>query len=135
MNDVGDAIIVYVGSDGSIFDMVFTNEYRNGRWLVPSTIDRHLSPDLMNTFNPQVAMSNNGYAVITWVQNYFTKIYKAEYRNGVWIVPHDLQDGISPSSAAFGQKVAVSDQNSALITWHQYYNDRTNYMFKSQYPR
>ena len=122
MDDNSKAIIVFVASDGSK-GQTFKSEYRNGTWHHPASISDNISPDGTDAFAPQVAMANNGNAIIVWGQygndNY--KIYKSEYRNSTWIHPANLADSISPSNARFPQ-VAMDNSGNAIIIWDLYFN-------------
>ncbi len=138
MNDRGEAIIAYLGNDSNDDRMVFKSEYRNERWWEPSNLDDYLSLDTIYPFTPQVAMNNQGYAVITWSQPDLTnwyQIFKSELRNGVWTTPSNIDDNLSPDgTSAKGPLAVVSDNNHALIIWLQ--SDRSrDCLYKAQYPR
>jgi hypothetical protein len=116
MNDNGDAIIVFTASLG-----INKIEYQNGSWSAPEVI----SPIGAGAYSPQVAMGNNGDAVIVWQQSDVAsenlwQVFKAEYRNGVWTTPSDLQDNISPE-AGYGYvkepAVAIDDNGNTVIAW------------------
>jgi hypothetical protein len=126
MDDNGNAIIVFVAYDGSYFQ-TFKSEYRNGAWYHPASRTDNISPDGKMALFPQVAMANNGDAVIVWQQvlgsdpNAYTKIFKSERRNGTWVNPANLDDNISPANARFPQ-VEMDNNGNAIIIWDLYFN-------------
>ncbi len=134
MDDNGNAIIVWSQSDGSNYQ-IFKSEYRSGTWTHPSSLTDNISPDGQDASTPQVAMDDNGNAVIVWYQsdgsNY--QIFKSEYRSGSWTHPASLSDNISPDGQnASLPQVAMDDNGNAIIVWSQY--DGSNYqIFKSEY--
>ncbi len=136
MDDNGNVIIVWAQSDGS-FNQIFKSEYRNGAWTHPASLADNISPDGQGAFYPQVAMDNNGNAVIAWHQSDGTKeqIFKSEYRNGAWTHPASLADNISPDGQhAESPQVAMDNNGNAVIVWYQVDNVGTNWqIFKSEY--
>lgn len=134
VDNAGNTIIVWVQFDG-LNNQVFKSEYRNGTWSNPSSINDNISPDGQDAIAPQVAMDNNGNAVIAWMQfNGFNfQVYKAEYRNGTWSYPVDLDDNISPDGQdVSAPQIAMNDNNEIVIAWSQ--NDGLNsQVFKAEY--
>jgi uncharacterized protein CbrC (UPF0167 family) len=134
MDDNGNALIVWMQSDGST-QQIYKSEYRDGVWTDPEDLDDHISPGGQHAYNPQVAMDDNGNALIVWMQHNGTRqqIYKSEYRDGEWTHPTDLFNSISPDAgSANSPQVAMDDNGNALIVWPQ--SDGSNYqVFKSEY--
>jgi len=134
MDDNGNAIIVWQQSDGSN-DQIFKSEYRNGQWTFPADLTDNISPDGQRAYAPQMAMGDNGNAIIVWQQSDGSslQIFKAEYRNGQWTIPADLTDNIGPDGQdAVGPEVAMDDNGNAIIVWEQ--SDGSNIqIFKSEY--
>ena len=102
----------------------------NRAWHNPANLADNISPDGRETIAPNVAMDNNGNAIIVWYQsdgaNY--QIFKSEYRDGIWHNPANLSDNISPDRQdAEYTKVAMDDNGNAIIVWQQYGN-----IFKSE---
>jgi mRNA-degrading endonuclease HigB of HigAB toxin-antitoxin module len=138
MDNNGNAIIAWSQCNKDDIYKVFKSEYRNGTWTHPSSLADYISPDSQDLYadrRVQVAMDNNGNAIIAWYQPDGAKyqIYKSEYRNGVWIHPANLTDNISPDGiGAFSPQVKMDDKGSALIVWAQ--SDGANsQIFKSEY--
>ena len=134
MDNKGNAIIVWYQSDGTNYQ-IFKSEYRNGAWTHPTSLADNISPDGQNAAYPQVAMDNNGNAIIVWYQSDGSRcqIFKSEYRNGGWTHPTSSADNISPDgqNAAYPQ-VAMDSNGNAIIVWYQY--DGSKYqIFKSEY--
>ncbi len=134
MDDDGNAIICWRQSDGSKVQ-IFKSEYRAGVWTHPGGLSDNLSPDAQHAYEPQVAMDNNGNAIIAWYQSdgVHNQIFKSEYRGGVWTHPGGLSDNISPDAQhAYAPQVAMDNNGNAMIAWHQYDGAR-NQIFKSEY--
>ena len=57
------------------------NDTENKVWIHPSDLNDNISPDGENANYPQVAMDDNGNAVITWHQGdgNYQRIFKSEY--------------------------------------------------------
>jgi hypothetical protein len=136
MDNIGNAIIVWGQYDGS-YGQIYKSEYRNGVWTNPSSLSDHISPDGQSAGDPQIAMDNNGNAIIVWEQydssnNY--QIFKSEYRNGVWTNPANLTDNISPDGLGVGMpQVAMDNNGNAIIVWEQYDSSNNYQIFKSEY--
>ncbi|MDW7774233.1 MAG: hypothetical protein SCH71_15215 [Desulfobulbaceae bacterium] len=136
MDDNSNAIITWEQEVGGP-DQIFKSEYRNGSWTHPASVDDYINPDGGDATQPQLAMDDNGSAIITWEQNdgNFYQIFKSEYRNGVWTHPASITDSISPDGEGVywvNPQVAMDDNGSAIITWYQ--KDGNFYqIFKSEY--
>jgi hypothetical protein len=135
MDDNGNAIVTWEQEDGT-FPQIFKSEYRNGAWTHPGDLSDNISPDGQYALYPDVAMDDNGNAIITWEQNdvnYNRQIFMSEYRNGAWTHPGDLNEKISPDGGeAYDPHVAMDDNGNAIITWRQ--NDGSNeQIFISEY--
>lgn len=140
MDESGNAIVVWDGSDGSN-NQIFMSEYRNGAWTHPSNQTDNISPDGQDAYNPWVAMDDNGNAIIVWEQRENTgtyyQIFKSEYRNGSWTHPSDLTSSnyISPDGASSRDaRVAMDNNGNAIIIWRQDNDSGPNSMvFMSEY--
>ena len=141
MDDNGNAIITWEQEVVSNFPRIFMSEFRNGVWTHPENLDDCISPDEDSAFahKPQVAMDNNGDAIIVWVQGGLPEhqIFKSEYRNGVWAHPGSLDDHISPdespnSGGTIQPQVAMDSNGNAIITWYQG-DGNVFQIFKSEY--
>ena len=69
MDDNGNALIVWAQYDGSGIRQVFKSEYRDGSWTHPADLSDNISPEGEHAVQPQVAMDNNGNAIIVWYQS------------------------------------------------------------------
>jgi hypothetical protein len=122
MDNSGNAIITWQQSD-SAYTQIFKSEYRNGTWDHPDGLADNISPDGNYAYYPQVAMDNNGNAIIAWFQSdngNIAQIYLSDYRNGTWTHPADLSDNISPyGEDATSPWVAMGNNGDAVITWSQ----------------
>ncbi len=136
MGDGGSAIIVWAQSDNANAQ-IFKAEYRGGGpWMIPSNLSDNVSPNGQSAGYPQVAMDDNGNAIIVWVQSDSVneQVFKAEYRGvGPWTVPSDLNDNISPNGQDIGSpQVAMDNMGNAVVVWVQ--DDGANgQVFKAEY--
>jgi hypothetical protein len=134
LNDNGDAVIVWPQSDG-MSNQIFRSENRNGSWNDPTSLSDNISPNGQAAALPQVALSENGDALIVWEQSDGTnsRIYRSEHRNGAWSDPSGLNGGISPmGSDAKSPRVAMSDNGDAVIVWDQSDGAKSQ-IFRSEY--
>ncbi len=135
MDDRGNAIIVWQQGDGSK-NQIFKSEYRGGVWTHPGGLSDNISPDGQDASSPQVAMDNDGNAIIVWRQldgaNY--QIFMSVYRCGVWTHPGGISDNISPDGQeADNPQVAMDNNGNAIIVWKQYEGSSSNQIFMSEY--
>ena len=97
VDNSGNAIVVWEQNNGDD-DEIFMSEYRNGSWTHPTGLTDNISPDGQATSWTQVAMDDNGNAIVVWLQSDGThdQIFKSEYRSGSWTHPTGLTNNISP---------------------------------------
>lgn len=117
MDDNGNALIVWGQVDGD-YDRIFLSEYRNGSWTHPKLSDPISVDNDNDAYDPVVAMSNDGTAVIAWTQydDSYDRIYYMEYRDDEWSTPAP----ISPTGQnARDPDVAMDDSGNAVIAWTQ----------------
>lgn len=142
MDKNGNSIIVWAQVDAGPHLQIFKSEYRNGTWTHPSSDTNNISPDTTHATMPVVAMSDNGDAVISWVQDVDTGgnylVYKSDYRNGTWTHPTGLNDHIQPTgtiavAAELGSRVAMDKNGNSLITWAGKDSNNDDQIFKSEY--
>ena len=134
MDNNSNAIIVWQQSNGTNYH-IFKSEYRSGVWTNPTGLTDNISPNGQDAAYPQVAMDNNGNAIIVWQQNdgVNDQIFKSEYRSGIWTNPANLSDHISPDGTnAWNPQVAMDNNGNAVIAWYQY-DGANNQVFKSEY--
>jgi mRNA-degrading endonuclease HigB of HigAB toxin-antitoxin module len=81
MDNNSEAVIVWEQLDGTKIQ-AFISEYRNGSWIHPADLNDNLSPDGKTVYDPQVAMDNNGNAIVVWRQSDGSnpQIFICEYR-------------------------------------------------------
>ena len=131
IDDDNNAIIVWDQSDGAN-SQIFKSEYRKGVWTHPVRLSDNISPNGESAVNAQVRMDNRDNAIIVWSQSdgSVLKIFKSEFRKGVWTHPSSLADGIGNKAA--NSQVAMDDNSNALIVWKQ--NDGSDdQIFLSEY--
>lgn len=119
LNDDGEGVIVWTQSDGSN-PQIFRSEYREGSWIDPKNLADNISPGGQSAGGPDVAINSIGDSVVVWLQSVGTdsQIFRSEYRNGVWAMPTDLSDNISPDGTlANNPRVALNSNGDAIIVW------------------
>jgi hypothetical protein len=134
MDNNGNAIIVWNQSDGSS-NQVFMSEYRGDAWTHPADLFDNISPDGQSTDMPQVAMDDNGNAIVVWIESdgAINQLFMSEYRGGTWTDPVDLSDNISPDGqSATSPQVAMDNHGNAIIVWNQS-DGSSNQVFMSEY--
>lgn len=122
MDDNGEAVVVWAQSNGSN-SQIYMREYRAGAWsAVPDLVTGTFSATGSDAHTPQVAMDNNGNAIVVWLQESAgeDRVYRKDYRAGSW----DLaQTEVSPNPLANRHaedpRVAMDDNNNAIIVWRQ----------------
>ncbi len=128
----GNAIIVWSQFDGSN-DQIFMSEYRNNTWTHPEDLSDNISPSGENAHNPQVAMDDNGNAIIVWSQfdGSNDQIFRSKYSDNTWTHPEYLSDNISPDGeSALVPQVAMDNNDNAIIVWRQF-DGSNNQIFMS----
>jgi hypothetical protein len=149
MSSNGDAVIVWQQYDDVEGNwQIFRSERRNGVWDHPSTISDNISPDFHDATDPQVAMDDNGNAIIVWSQlieipngEYPSQIFMVEYRDGTWDPNPALDEHISyvkydppdEVTEAKSPQVAMSSTGEAVIVWQQYDTSDNWQIFMSEY--
>ncbi|MCI5072582.1 hypothetical protein MRY82_06555 [bacterium] len=135
MNSSGETLIVWRQYDG-LRRNIYMSQYRNGLWTHPQNITDYL--DLLSTYNVDdvhVALDDAGDAIIIWSHYNGTEdnYYKAEYRNGVWSFPADLNDYFNPSGTGVSDADLAMDNNgNAIIAWTQD-DGLVDRVYKSEY--
>ncbi len=81
MDNNDNAIIAWEQSDGTN-KRLFKSEFREDAWTHPASLSDNISPAGSDARWPHVAMSDNGDALISWMQSDGSnvQIFKSEYR-------------------------------------------------------
>ncbi|MDT8420395.1 MAG: hypothetical protein RQ754_08190 [Desulfuromonadales bacterium] len=119
LSNNGDAIVAW-HQDAKIYIAHYTTA---GGWVLPAADEEIFD----GSSDPQVAMDDNGNAIIVWSATDGTnkRIYMTEYRNGNWTTPEPIST--TGSDTAFPQ-VAMSGNGEAVVLWRQYVlQGSTNY--------
>ena len=141
MDDNGNAIVTWYQSNGSNWQ-IYKREYRSGAWsAIPDLSTENFSPVESDAYNPEIAMDDNGNAILVWYQynsdSDSYNIYKREYRSGSWsAMPVLASDFINPgnSNDAEKQHIAMDNNGNAIIIWCQY-DGNYDSVFKSEYRK
>lgn len=125
----GDKVAVAWVQDPDIDDSdraVFLADYNvtsAGVWTKPTTTD-NLSPTATSAWDPSVGVSASGDISIAWTQYDSTddiyQAFQAEYRDGVWDLPANVNDYISylgVSEDDVYPTVVMSPSGDALTVW------------------
>jgi uncharacterized protein YheU (UPF0270 family) len=133
MDANGEAVIVW-NQATSTEPQIFLSEYRDGIWAYPADLSDYISPAGQNAEAPQVAMDDLGNAIIIWRQGdtVTDRIFKSEYRNGVWTHPANISEYITPDGdSADYPHVAMDNNGNAIIVWAQ--DNGKALLYKSEY--
>ena len=130
MDNNGNAIIVwwmFFDSYGSLAK----SEYRGGAWNDPEP-DPFSPPGSYASISQEVAMDDNGNAIITWLQDDAIpnkRVFKSDYRGGVWTHPTGASDCLSTAGTDAGiPQVAMDNYGNSIIIWSE-----AGQLFKSEY--
>jgi hypothetical protein len=122
MNDSGDSIIAWrqrYHYDDDYRILISEYSSSSGTWNNPGNIDDSISPPAGDAHDQQVAVSNNGDAIVVWKETSTTyiggPIYKSEKRNGTWTNPSSLDDYFRANGDH--PQVAMDDNGNAIIVW------------------
>lgn len=124
MGDNGEAVITFIAKSDLTYYHVYRSEYRLGTsaWVNPVDMSAdHIDPVGQSSSEPDIAMDRYGNTIIVWKQfdgMIYDRIYKSEYRKGVWTNPADLQhpiDASLPSGDSKEPRVAMDDTGNAVI--------------------
>ncbi|MEZ4845546.1 MAG: hypothetical protein R2877_00800 [Bdellovibrionota bacterium] len=121
-NAVGEKVAVWAQLIGPNVKL-FKAEFLNGQWVKPTSIADRISLDGSDVKSYDVAINDLGEVIVVWAQSNGTneQIFKAEKRNGVWNIPTNLGNNISPSSTdSKSPKVTMNNAGEAYIVWHQH---------------
>lgn len=135
MNRSGQTLIVWRQVQGA-GSQLYMSEFRNGKWHDPESATDYINPTAaVGVFEYDVAISDNGDAVIVWIQisGGLRKVFKSELRDGTWTHPTSVTDTITPSSVvsnAESVKVSMSESLS-IIAWQQ--NDTPKRILFTEY--
>lgn len=125
MNEDSDAMVVWRQKDTNGDSQIFVSHFKDGSWTHPTDSDDNLSPDTTGATKPSLAFSDNGNAVVAWVQNDSSsdkQVYISEYKSGSWTNPSGLNDFINPTGSAaanYAPSVDMNDDGNAVVTYVQ----------------
>jgi hypothetical protein len=127
----GTTCVVNTGS------AIFKAEYRSGAWTMPSTnpivttVEDKICSEILSlkdenpssAFDTEVAMSDDGSAIIVWRQKDagFDHVYKSEYSvSGPWSVVNRATDKLSTGGFDISNpEVKKDDLGNSIVTWYQ----------------
>ena len=139
MNGRGDAIVVWLQSDGSHMH-VYGRQLLGGSWMTIDAGSGHIDPEGQDSNAPHAAMDDNGDALVVWSQSDGTNshIYKSEYRGGAWTHPSSLAgDNIDPEIPAaqpsYRPRAAMDNAGNAIIAWSGYSDASNSHIYRSEY--
>ncbi|HPV42677.1 MAG TPA: hypothetical protein PKX40_15980 [Spirochaetota bacterium] len=124
MSDSGSAIITWRQDDSAGMPHIFYSLYNSTGWDHPASAgDNRLDQAGLGEYggtDPQVAMDSKGNAVAVWTRQIggWSKIQKAELRNGTWILP-GLLEHIDPAGTASTNPRVAMGGDDAVIAWRQ----------------
>lgn len=141
MGDNGEAAIAFIAKSDITYSHAYRSEYRAGSWADPADMAADfIDPAGQNASEPDIAMDPGGNTIIVWKQYdgvSYDRIYKSEYREGVWADPPDLQhpvDASLPSGDSKEPRVAMDDRGNAVIIRSEVYGPSVlTHIFKAVY--
>lgn len=147
MNNLGQAIVVWSQEDSDGVDKIFKVEYDTSTETWTSRVE--VSHDASDAGNPDVAIVDNGDAVIVWEQtdsSNVSQIYMTEYRGDIWTyedtddTDYDTSAGLSRHIStsgtgldAYSPRVAMANNDNAIIVWSQQTEEGTTQVFIDDY--
>lgn len=129
MDDAGNAVAIWSQRIG-VESFIYANRYTVGQgWGQAVSIDPNIAGQIDASFNPRVAMDNNGNAIAVWSNSLLSNIKTSRYSlsNNTWSpAPQELGPGFQPDVAMSNDGSAVvvanSRENSAdrfkVAAWH-----------------
>jgi mRNA-degrading endonuclease HigB of HigAB toxin-antitoxin module len=124
------AVIVTCGGGGGSSPQVIQKS-----WNHPASISDHFSSNTQQFPDSQVAMNDNGDAIVVWQENDGSnwRVYKSEYRSGVWTYPTSTADALNLNGGvASDPRVAMDNGGNAIVVWVQT-DGSTDQIYKSEY--
>jgi PKD domain len=121
----GDALAVWVRSNGSVYIVQSAIRPAGGSWQAPAD----LSEAGQNAEAPQIAIDAQGHALAVWERsNGSVNIIQAAIRpaGGSWQAPVDLSEA---GEEAYNPQVAFDPQGDALAVWERF--NGSNYIVQA----
>lgn len=116
----GTGLVAWIESDGSV-QRVYATVRLAGTWSTPTA----LSDATVGAYELAASVGPNGTAVVAFTQldatsNGNRMMYVAEYAEGSWTLPSDLDDYLSPDvNDCWTPVLEVADNRDALLAWTQ----------------
>ncbi|MEI2768615.1 MAG: hypothetical protein V9E86_09065 [Nitrosomonas sp.] len=111
MDNMGNAVVIWSQRIG-VQSFIYANRYIIGRgWGTAKFIDLDIPDQVDASFNPKVAINNNGDAIAVWSNINTSNIRVSHYQPGsdTWdSSPRELGPGVQP-------EIAISDSGSAVV--------------------
>ncbi|GKS69190.1 hypothetical protein W03_11940 [Nitrosomonas sp. PY1] len=111
MDNMGNAIVIWSQRIG-VQSFIHANRYVIGQgWGSAKSIDLDIPDQVDASFNPKVAVNNNGDAIAVWSSINTPNIRVSHYRldSNTWdSSPRELGPGVQP-------EIAISDNGSAIV--------------------
>lgn len=117
-------------------EISLSQETGSQKWYRPANLSDHKSLSGTDSVVPSIAMDKHGNAIAVWAQTAPVNcIFKAEYHPATgWDLPTGPSDCISPAgSLLYFPKVAMDDNNNAIIVWGQTSDQGFAQVFKAEY--
>ena len=144
MDSTGDAILVWAQEDGTgscnIYGCLqfFMVENRAGVWSTLSGPSDSFTPDDSDVNRADVAMDDNGNALVAWAQedgSDIMRFFMGEYSTGSWALPQTNSNYFSPAGYPVGDGlwVGMADNGYKLILWNMEDASRDYRIMMSEY--
>lgn len=121
IDNAGNAIVVWNQFDGS-YDNIYANRYEVGKgWSTPTLIDQHDGAASL----PQVAVTENGHAIVVW-QQYDESEISVWTDRSIWASRYSPDTGWTEATLLEGElgdayfpRVAIDVHDNAVVSWAQ----------------
>lgn len=114
----GNAIAVWVRHNGTSRNIMANRYVVGSGWGTPLLLENYNN---INTYEPRVAVSDNGNAMAIWRQhdglNYNLWVSRYEMGTG-WDAPAVIED--NDVGSAYGYHVEMDDVGNAMVIWHMW---------------
>ena len=123
LTNAGHVLMTWTQTDGVANQVFYSQRATNGTWAHPSGVSDNISPSTQYATRPRVGVSDDGQAVVAWLQSdgTYTQLYKSSLSTtGVWTHPSSLSDTVSfATSDVSSVELRMNASGQALLVWAQ----------------
>lgn len=141
IKDLADNLLSLSSTAPPVFSD-YTWNFKTGGWTYPAVVGDKINFSTTVAQSPQVAMGDNGSAIVVWVQDDNTancgagcnQVYASIFESGTWAHPASLSTPLSNviNQHASNLQVAMDNNGKATVVWQQ--SDGTDIrIYKNEY--